>query len=47
MELQGMAPEVAKKFKYWQTRTIIASMIGYALFYFVRKLEYYNACHAR
>ena len=37
MELQGMAPEVAKKFKYWQTRTIIASMIGYALFYFVRK----------
>ena len=32
-----MAPEVAKKFKYWQTRTIIASMIGYALFYFVRK----------
>ena len=37
MELQGMVPEVAKKFKYWQTRTIIASMIGYALFYFVRK----------
>ena len=32
-----MTPEVAKKFKYWQTRTIIASMIGYALFYFVRK----------
>ena len=31
MELQGMAPEVAKKFKYWQTRTIIASMIGYAV----------------
>ena len=28
---------VAKLFKYWQTRTIIATMIGYALFYFVRK----------
>ncbi|MDR2145666.1 MAG: MFS transporter [Tannerella sp.] len=26
-----------KTFKYWQTRTIIVSMIGYALFYFVRK----------
>ncbi|WP_455586988.1 MFS transporter [Bacteroides sp.] len=34
---QDMSPEVAKKFKYWQTRTIIVSMIGYALFYFVRK----------
>lgn len=33
----SMAPDVAKKFKYWQTRTIIASMIGYAMFYFVRK----------
>lgn len=32
-----MAPDVAKRFKYWQTRTIIASMVGYALFYFVRK----------
>jgi len=27
----------AKRFKYWQTRTIIATMVGYALFYFVRK----------
>lgn len=26
-----------KTFKYWQWRTIIATMIGYALFYFVRK----------
>ncbi len=26
-----------KQFKYWQWRTIIATMIGYALFYFVRK----------
>ena len=33
----GMTPDVAKKFKHWQTRTIIVSMIGYALFYFVRK----------
>ncbi|MEG2574234.1 MAG: MFS transporter, partial [Bacteroides sp.] len=32
-----MSPEVAKRFKYWQTRTIVATMIGYALFYFVRK----------
>lgn len=33
----SMPPEVAKKFKYWQTRTIIFSMMGYAMFYFVRK----------
>ncbi|MDR0394529.1 MAG: MFS transporter [Tannerella sp.] len=26
-----------KSFKYWQTRTLIATMTGYALFYFVRK----------
>ena len=26
-----------KKFKYWQWRVIICSMIGYAMFYFVRK----------
>jgi len=26
-----------KKFRYWQTRTLIASMLGYAAFYFVRK----------
>lgn len=32
-----MTPEQAKRFKYWQTRTIIATMVGYALFYFVRK----------
>lgn len=32
-----MTAEQAKKFKYWQYRTIIATMIGYALFYFVRK----------
>ncbi|HTM98375.1 MAG TPA: MFS transporter [Pedobacter sp.] len=27
----------AKKFKYWQLRTIIVTMVGYAIFYFVRK----------
>ncbi|MCC8171013.1 MAG: MFS transporter [Parabacteroides sp.] len=32
-----MSVEDSKRFKYWQRRTIIASMIGYALFYFVRK----------
>lgn len=26
-----------KRFKYWQWRVIICSMIGYAMFYFVRK----------
>lgn len=33
----NLSPEITKLFKYWQTRTIIATMIGYALFYFVRK----------
>ncbi|MDR1680492.1 MAG: MFS transporter [Prevotellaceae bacterium] len=28
---------MTKSFQYWQTRTIIMTMIGYALFYFVRK----------
>ena len=32
-----MTPEQNKRFKYWQTRTILATMVGYALFYFVRK----------
>lgn len=32
-----MTNEQASKFKYWQWRTIITTMIGYALFYFVRK----------
>ena len=30
-------PEVVKHFKSWQYRTIIVTMIGYAIFYFVRK----------
>ena len=29
--------KTVKSFAYWQWRTIIATMIGYALFYFVRK----------
>jgi len=32
-----MTAEQQKKFAYWQKRTIIATMFGYALFYFVRK----------
>lgn len=32
-----MQTTTEKKFKYWQTRTIIATMVGYAFFYFVRK----------
>lgn len=31
------APEVAARFRYWQYRTLIATMFGYAAFYFVRK----------
>lgn len=30
-------PEVIKQFKSWQLRTILVSMIGYAIYYFVRK----------
>lgn len=32
-----MTPEEKKRFQYWQWRTIIVTMIGYAMFYFVRK----------
>lgn len=32
-----MTEEQTKRFKSWQTRTIVTTMIGYALFYFVRK----------
>ena len=34
---QGWKPEVIKKFKSWQMRTILVSMVGYAIYYFVRK----------
>lgn len=30
-------PEVAARFRYWQYRTLIATMFGYAAFYLVRK----------
>jgi OPA family glycerol-3-phosphate transporter-like MFS transporter/OPA family sugar phosphate sensor protein UhpC-like MFS transporter len=30
-------PETAKRFTYWQWRTILATMVGYTLFYFLRK----------
>ncbi len=30
-------PEIQSRFRYWQTRTILLTMIGYALYYFVRK----------
>ena len=29
--------ETARRFRYWQTRTLIASMAGYVIYYFVRK----------
>lgn len=32
-----MTPEQSKKFQYWQWRTIIGTMIGYSIFYLVRK----------
>ncbi len=31
------SPPAEAKFRYWQTRTLIGSMVGYAAFYFVRK----------
>lgn len=37
MKEASTSPETSKSFKYWQMRTIIATMIGYAVFYFVRK----------
>ena len=33
----GWSPDVIKKFKGWQLRTIVVSMIGYAIYYFLRK----------
>src|SRR5437588_1213505 len=29
--------EISRKYRYWQTRVLISSIIGYATFYFVRK----------
>ena len=31
------SPDLVKRFKSWQFRTILVSMIGYAIYYFVRK----------
>jgi len=31
------SPAVTRKFRYWQTRTLVGAMFGYAAFYFVRK----------
>jgi OPA family glycerol-3-phosphate transporter-like MFS transporter/OPA family sugar phosphate sensor protein UhpC-like MFS transporter len=35
--VEGTPEEIKKQFKYWQNRILISSLIGYALFYFVRK----------
>jgi OPA family glycerol-3-phosphate transporter-like MFS transporter/OPA family sugar phosphate sensor protein UhpC-like MFS transporter len=35
--IQGSPEEIKKQFRYWQNRILISSLIGYALFYFVRK----------
>ena len=32
-----METKTLKKYNYWQWRTLLILMIGYALFYFVRK----------
>ena len=32
-----MNAEIAKKYKYWQWRTLIILMIAYILYYFLRK----------
>lgn len=34
---EGWNPATVKHFKRWQLRTIIVSMVGYAIYYFVRK----------
>jgi OPA family glycerol-3-phosphate transporter-like MFS transporter/OPA family sugar phosphate sensor protein UhpC-like MFS transporter len=33
----GEAAPASGRFRYWQWRTIIATMVGYSLFYFIRK----------
>ena len=32
-----MDTQTTKRYNYWQWRTLITLMIGYALYYFVRK----------
>jgi phosphoglycerate transporter family protein len=36
-EYTSMDASAKKRFSYWQTRTIIGTMVGYAMYYFVRK----------
>lgn len=36
-EYASMDAPAVKKFKYWQLRTILGTMMGYAMYYFVRK----------
>lgn len=35
--VQGSPQEIKGQFRYWQNRILLSSLIGYALFYFVRK----------
>ena len=35
--VQEMTVQQQIRFKYWENRTILASIVGYAMFYFVRK----------
>ncbi len=35
--VQGSPEEIKRQFRYWQNRILLSSLIGYALFYFVRK----------
>lgn len=35
--ITAASPEVQRQYRYWQTRILISTIIGYALFYFVRK----------
>ncbi len=35
--MPALPPAEASRFRYWQNRTLIAAMFGYAAFYFVRK----------
>ncbi|MDO4628040.1 MAG: MFS transporter [Planctomycetia bacterium] len=35
--MEEWTPEVQKRFRWWQYRIILGTMLGYALFYFVRK----------
>ena len=34
---EGWDKQTIKKYQHWQLRTIVVSMIGYAIYYFVRK----------